>query len=218
MVLHLPAVRGPAVVACHGLGSSKDSEKLVLFASECVRSGVGLARFDFRGCGESSGVEGQTTVATRIVDLRAVMARLADHPTLDGRVGLLGSSLGGFIALQVAAELAGREPVVTWNAPASLRGLAQSSPDEGSGLGVALLDELAGGRYAEAPSGVARHLIIQGEFDDVVPAAHALMLHARARAPSDLVVIEGGDHRLTAPAHRARTAAESLRWFQSFWV
>jgi dipeptidyl aminopeptidase/acylaminoacyl peptidase len=35
--------------------------------------------------------------------------------------------------------------------------------------------------------------------------------------PSDLVIIEAGDHRLTRPAHRARAVAESLRWFRSFW-
>jgi len=92
MVLHLPQARGPAVVACHGLSASKDSDKYTLLASEFVRSGVGLARFDFRGCGESTGVEEDTTVATRIADVRAVLAHLTGHPRLDGRLGLLGSS------------------------------------------------------------------------------------------------------------------------------
>lgn len=217
MVLHLPPTRGPVVVACHGLSASKDSDKYTRLASEFIRAGVGLARFDFRGCGESTGIEEDTTVATRIDDVRAVLAHLTGHARLDGRIGLLGSSLGGFVALQVTAELGEPGPVVTWNAPASLRGLAQSVSHEGAGLGMAFLAELAGGRYAEAPPGVARHLVIQGAADDVVAVEHAVVLHERARAPCDLVVIEGGDHRLTEPAHRARAAAESLRWFQGFW-
>lgn len=206
------------MVACHGLSASKDSDKYLLLAEELTRGELALARFDFQGCGESTGVEERTTVATRVADTLAVLARLRGHPRLDGRVGLLGSSMGGFVGLHVAAALGEAWPVVTWNAPANLRGLsAPERRDDGTGIGAAFLEEVAEGRYAEAPSGVAWHLVIQGEADDVVPPRHGALLHARAREPRAFVLIAGGDHRLTEPAHRARAVAESLGWFRGAW-
>jgi uncharacterized protein len=206
------------VVACHGLSASKDSEKYLQLAEEFTRADLALARFDFQGCGESTGREAMTTVATRIADLLAVLEHVRSHPRLDGRVGLLGSSMGGFVALHVAAAIGDAWPVVTWNAPASLRALSEPERrDDGTGIGPPFLAEVAEGRYAETPSGRSWHLVIQGEADDVVSPRHGALLHARAREPRNLVGIAGGDHRLTDPAHRVRAVAASLAWFRSAW-
>src|SRR5437773_9595828 len=103
-VLHLPSAGpAPCVVACHGLGASKESDKYLLLGREFPEAGLALARFDFRGSGESGGLYRNATVASRIADLEAVLEHLKNHEALDGRFGLLGSSLGGFIALWVAA-------------------------------------------------------------------------------------------------------------------
>jgi len=69
-VLHLPAA-GPAacVVACHGMGACKDSDKYLLLGREFPEAGLALARFDFRGSGESGGLYRNATVASRISDL-----------------------------------------------------------------------------------------------------------------------------------------------------
>src|SRR5215467_13628874 len=106
LVLHVPEGRRrvPCVVACHGLSASKDSDKYLLLGAEMPAAGLALARFDFRGCGESSGFETDATVASRIEDLEVVLSHLGAHPLLDGRFGLLGSSLGGFVALWAAAR------------------------------------------------------------------------------------------------------------------
>ena len=79
LVLHLPDSAGPTpcVLACHGLSASKDSDKYLLLGAALPRAGLALARFDFRGCGESTGREDETTVGTRIDDVRAVTADLA---------------------------------------------------------------------------------------------------------------------------------------------
>ena len=217
LVLHLPDGPRPVpcVVACHGLSASKDSDKYLLLGGEFPRAGIALARFDFRGCGESTGREDETTVATRIEDARAVLALLESHPRLDGRFGLLGSSLGGFVALHLAAERGDGLPVVTWNAPATLEDLAER--EDAQGIGRPFLLEFAQHRFAHAPEGVPRHLIIQGEADEVVPLEHATVLHATAGEPCDLVVIEGGDHRLTDMAHRRQAVAHSIEWFQRFF-
>jgi dipeptidyl aminopeptidase/acylaminoacyl peptidase len=213
LALHLPE-RAPApfVVACHGLGSSKESEKLQMLGDVLPAAGIALARFDFRGCGESSGVEEETTIASRIEDVETVLAFLAAHPAFDGRFGLLGSSLGGFVVLHVAARRPG-VPVVTWNAPASLTELANDDIPEGRGLGVPFALEYATGRYALAPAGLPRHLVIHGEADDVVALEHGIALHEQAIEPFELVLIPDADHRLTNPTHRAQAIAVTQNWF-----
>ncbi len=215
LVLHLPdAGTAPCVVACHGLSASKDSDKYLLLGAEFPRAGIGLARFDFRGCGESTGREDETTVATRIEDVRAVLRFLESHGRLARRFGLLGSSMGGFVALHVAATRDDRIPVVTWNAPADLENLGEG--EERPGIGLPFLLELSGHHFAHSPSGVRRHLAIQGEADEVVPVEHGAVLHSRAAEPCDLLIIPGADHRLTDMAHRTEAVARSLEWFRRF--
>jgi pimeloyl-ACP methyl ester carboxylesterase len=213
LVLHLPERQpSPCVVACHGLSASKDSDKYLLLGDELPAAGLALARLDFRGCGESSGVEEETTIATRIEDVETVLAFLGSHPRLDGRFGLLGSSLGGFVALHVAARRPGL-PVVTWNAPASLTELANDDLQEGRRLGVPFALEYATGRYALAPPGLPMHLIVHGEADEVVGLEHGASLHETATEPCELLLIPGGDHRLTDAAHRKQAVASSRDWF-----
>ena len=217
LVLHLPEGGGrvPCVVACHGLHASKESDKYLMLGEALPSAGLALARFDFRGCGESSGREDATTIATRIEDVEAVLALLENHPRLDGRFGLLGSSLGGFVALFVASRHPGT-PVVTWNAPASLTELANDDLEEGRNLGIPFALEFMKGHHAQAPSGVPRHLCVHADADDVVDLAHGAQLHDQAAPPCDLLVIAGGDHRLTDPAHRARAVEASRDWFSRF--
>lgn len=219
LVVHLPEGEGrvPCVIACHGLRASKDSDKYLLLGGVLPAAGIALARFDFRGCGESSGVEEDTTIATRIEDVEAVAAALQSHPRLNGRVGFLGSSLGGFVALFLAARRPGG-PVVTWNAPAGLTDLANDDLEEGRGLGVPFALEYMSGRYALAPKGVTRHLIVHAEADDVVALDHGTQLHAQAAEPCELLIIPGGDHRLTDPAHRAFAAEASRDWLLRFLI
>jgi fermentation-respiration switch protein FrsA (DUF1100 family) len=219
LVLHLPdlATRVPCVVACHGLRAGKDSDKYLLLGAELPAAGVALARFDFRGCGESSGREEDTTIASRVEDVEAVLGVLAGHPRLDGRIGLLGSSLGGFVALFVAARRPGT-PVVTWNAPASLTDLANDEREEGDGLGIPFALEFMQGTYALAPKDVSRHLIIHGDADEVVELDHGSQLYAQAAEPCDFLVIPGADHRLTSMDHRRQAIAASLAWLAKYLV
>jgi dipeptidyl aminopeptidase/acylaminoacyl peptidase len=214
------------VLACHGLSASKDSHKYLLLGAELPAAGFALARFDFRGCGESSGVEEDTTVASRIEDVEAVLDFLAKHGHLDTRVGLLGSSLGGFVALHVAGRrgesargsvgVGGGYPIVTWNAPSNLFDLANDERHDGQGIGVPFFMELASHRYESTPAGVSRHLVIHGEADDVVSVEHGAVLHSRAAEPCDFLVIPGADHRLTDPGHRRQAVEASLAWFRRF--
>jgi fermentation-respiration switch protein FrsA (DUF1100 family) len=211
-VLHLPpAGPGPCVVACHGMGACKDSDKYLQLGREFPAGGLALARFDFRGSGESGGLYEEATIASRVADLDAVLDHLAGDADLDGRFGLLGSSLGGFVALWTAAARGAALPVVTWNAPADLRAVA-IDPADPHGPGAALVAEVKAGRHAEAPAGVSHVLVVQGERDEVVPAAHGRALYDRCAAPRALELIPAGNHRLSDPGHREHALAASRRW------
>jgi len=116
------------------------------------------------------------------------------------------------VALHVAARRPGL-PVVTWNAPASLTELANDDVQEGRGLGVPFALEYATGRYALAPPGLPMHLVVHGEADEVVGLEHGAALHEMATEPCELLLIPGGDHRLTDAAHRKQAVASSRDWF-----
>lgn len=218
LVLHLPDghERRPLVLACHGLGAGKDSEKYLMLGAELAAAGLALARFDFRGCGASTGAEDDTTIGTRLEDARAVLKYLAFHRRLDGRLGLLGSSLGGYVVLHLAAERSDAPPVVTWNAPSNLDDLMETTEPEARGLGAPFFRELTERTYAVAPPGVSRHLVVQAEADDVIPVEHGTTLYARAAEPCDMIVIPGADHRLTDSAHRQEALARSRDWLLRF--
>jgi alpha/beta superfamily hydrolase len=218
LVLHLPDVGAPVpcVVACHGLSASKESDKYVMLGTELPAAGFALARFDFRGCGESTGREEDTTIGTRLEDVEAVVKLLGRHPRLSGALGFLGSSLGGFVALHLTAMRADGAPVVTWNAPSNLFDLANDERDDRTGIGVPFLMELATHRYESTPAGISHHLVIQGEADDVVDVEHGVVLHSRAAEPCDLILISDADHRLTDAGHRRQAVDASLAWFRRY--
>jgi alpha-beta hydrolase superfamily lysophospholipase len=217
-VFHPAPVRpAPCVIACHGMGASKDSDKYLLLARTLPAWGLSLARFDFRGSGESGAIHVGATVESRVADLLAVVEHLAKQPEVDGRFAFLGSSLGGFVALWAAADRAltcpTPLPVVTWNAPASLPELgATVKLADPHGPGPALVAEVRRGRYAQAPAGVRHHLVVQADRDEVVPPGHGDRLVERAADPKALHVIAGADHRLSDPGHRWEAVERSGAW------
>jgi fermentation-respiration switch protein FrsA (DUF1100 family) len=115
------------------------------------------------------------------------------------------------VALWAAAARAGGAPlpVVTWNAPVSLRELPGADPEQ---AGRALVAEVLRGDRDEAPAGVARVLVIQADRDEVVPPAHGRRLFERAAEPRALHVIAGADHRLSDPDHRREALEQSRRF------
>lgn len=212
-VLHLPSSTPAAcVVACHGMGACKDSDKYLLLGRDFPEAGLALARFDFRGSGESGGLYRDATVASRMADLEAVLDHLQGHECLNGRFGLIGSSLGGFIALWVAAGRGASMPVVTWNAPASLAELASSRSDDVTSPGAALVAEVCAGRRVETPGGASHLLVVQGEGDLVVPPEHGRILFERAAEPREICLLPGADHRLSDPLHRLEAVKRSRDW------
>ena len=133
-VVHLPErTPAPVVVCCHGLLSYKDSSKFVAIGEQYSSAGMVVVRFDFSGCGESTTIQKESLLFSRMRDLQAVLDYAQHQPWANGTIGLLGSSLGGYLSLLTAAS----EPhliqaVVCWATPFDLSRikLALSESDE----------------------------------------------------------------------------------------
>ncbi len=217
-VLHLPeARRPPAVIAAHGLLSSKESEKYISLGERLSAEGIVMLRFDFRGCGESEGSEEGMTVSGKIADLGAAIDFVRSCFGLRNRLGLVGSSLGGYVALLRASMDPGIKAVVTWAAPFHLDDLKSNPGTEGYPLpGKAFFDDLPHHRLLPALPKVSHCLVIHGQADELVPADQAWEIFNSLGGPKEIRMIDGGDHRLTAPVHRQRAQDLTAAWFKKY--
>jgi fermentation-respiration switch protein FrsA (DUF1100 family) len=67
--------------------------------------GYGVLSFDFRGYGQSGGERGNVLPDEQVSDIRNAVTWLAARPEIDpGRMGVIGSSLGGSIAIVASAQ------------------------------------------------------------------------------------------------------------------
>lgn len=187
--LFLPA--GPpagGVVVLHGAGSRKESH--YDYARRCRAHGLAAVAFDQRGHGDSpGGLDGRAAA-----DVAAMAAILRRHGA--ARIGLRGSSMGGYLALVAAAACRADAVVAICAARAGglRRGLADGRFDFRAD--AAALDAfLAAHDELEAAAGLGCPLLLlHAEGDEQVPVEHSRELHA-ATPGSRLVVVPGGHHR-----------------------
>jgi pimeloyl-ACP methyl ester carboxylesterase len=175
----LPSDRhGPGVVIVHGLGSRADNH--LDFAAHAAERGVTALAIDIRGHGESIGVLGPGALDDVIAAVDALRAEGHD------RVGIRGSSLGGFLALH-AAE---RHPAV--------RAVVALCPATATGLSRRLKEdwplEIGELRERDLRPGVARGYW-HARGDEQVAWGDTFALATRSPAPRHLRVAMGGSHR-----------------------
>jgi len=216
-VVHLPGqTPAPVVVCCHGLLSYKDSSKFVAIGEQFGRGGMAVVRFDFTGCGESELAHRESVLFSRINDLRFVLDFVQQQPWADGKIGLLGSSLGGYLSLLAAAS--GRQTiqaVVCWATPFDLSRikLALSESEElkrvfPKGFPLGAPEDLG-----DLPP-IPRVLVIHGQQDETVSWHEAVAIYRRVGEPKRLLLMETADHRLLAPQWREMAMESSWEWFQ----
>ncbi len=219
-VVHLPErVPAPVVVCCHGLLSYKDSSKFVAIGEQFSRAGIGVVRFDFSGCGESRVVQRESLLFSRVRDLRFVLDYLQHQAWANGATGLLGSSLGGYLALLAAASSPHRiQAVVCWATPFDLSRikLALSESEElkqifPPGFPLGSPENLRG-----LPP-IPRVLVIHGQEDETVAWPEAEAIYRQVGEPKRLLLMRTADHRLLDPHWRAMAMKLSLEWFQECW-
>ena len=209
----------PAVIFLHGFMSSKESGKAKELADMLPDKNMVFFTFDFRGCGESEGEFADITVSRYLDDARSALNFLATLPFVDpNRIALIGSSLGGMVALLLAADPRIKATVLLapvsnfrqsnfFQDPAELEqwrldGVKSEFNAAGKEFQIKYAyytDGIQYDIYAEAARITCPTLIIHGDKDARVPLTQSRELIKHLRAA--LHVIAGGNHRFTKPMH-----------------
>ncbi len=212
-VLHLPDRKSPpCVIVSHGLLSSKDSEKYIELGARLSRDGLAVVRFDFLGCGESEGKLEDSTITGRLEALGTAIDFVRSELTLSNTIGLMGSSLGGYLSLFKAAQEADVTAVVTWATPYRF---SRPAP-EAEGLpsvGEAFYDDLKNYDLVSVLHNIRHCLVIHGDMDELVPLTHGSLIYENVREPKRLEIIHGADHRFTNLGHREQACRLTAAWF-----
>ena len=95
--------KGPGVVFLGGFRSDKEGTKALYLEEWAQRRGQAFLRFDYSGHGQSSGDFLDGSIGDWAEDAVAIIEGLTDGPQV-----LVGSSMGGWIALLVARALPGK--------------------------------------------------------------------------------------------------------------
>ncbi|MDY6843270.1 MAG: alpha/beta hydrolase [Thermodesulfobacteriota bacterium] len=209
----------PCVILSHGLYSSKDSDKYRMISDTLIKKGIGSVRFDFRGCGESDGKIENTTVTHRVNDLNAVCDYLLkNYSTRLQSIGLMGSSMGGYTSLIVAATRNGLvEATVAWATPISLSGLRNERlMSEEPRLNKQFFDDLVNYNLSDIIKGLKNCLIIHGKADEVVPVNMAYKIHENLSSPKELKIFRDADHRFSNEKERKEAISLTLQWFTRY--
>ncbi|UQN08416.1 S9 family peptidase [Deinococcus sp. QL22] len=104
-----PSGKAPAVLLLHGFASQKDEvgDMYKNLAAQLAAQGVASLRIDFQGSGASKIPFEQMTFTNQVSDAQAAFEYLKGRPEVDAaRLGLLGFSMGGGVAIKLAANAA----------------------------------------------------------------------------------------------------------------
>ncbi len=218
------ALAGPGVVWLGGYRSDMMGGKAQAVDAWCASQGLACCRLDYSGHGESGGRFEDGTISRWLEESLCVFERFTAGPQI-----LVGSSMGCWIALRMAQELAARQ------GPSRLAAmvLIAPAPDFTERLMWPQLNaeqkrriETAGrleepSAYSSEPDVYTRALfedgranlvmsgdlatgcpvhIIQGRLDPDVPWRHAVELASLlARDDVTMTLVPDGDHRLSRP-------------------
>ncbi len=226
-ILHRAATgdpTSPAIVWLGGYRSDMTGTKAAELDAYAARGRQGAIRFDYSGHGASGGEFRDGTISRWLEESLAVLDHLAPK-----RVILVGSSMGGWIALRLAQELRQRgsgpavaglvliapapdftseliEPNLTEEQRRSIaeRGFFEEFSEYSPEPNIYTRDLLEDGRKNQVLTGIIQtgcpvH-ILQGMQDPDVPYRHTLKLMEFLPAEDVvLTLIRDGDHRLSRP-------------------
>jgi pimeloyl-ACP methyl ester carboxylesterase len=210
--------REPTVVFLPGYRSDMNGEKATMLAAFCAEQGQAMLRFDYSGNGASSGDFLDGTIGAWTADALAVI----DALTI-GELILVGSSMGGWIALLTALARPDRIAALIGIAAAPdftrrLMWEAMAPPERATLQRDGVL--YVPSQYGD-PTPITRALIedgdnhlvltgsipihcpvrlLHGQADPDVPWELALEIARQVESPDTRVIlIKDGDHRLSRP-------------------
>ena len=217
---------GPGIVFLSGFNSNMQGDKAVALDRWCRQTGRQYTRFDYLGHGASSGRFEQGTIGRWIEDAIAVLDHVAQGPQV-----LVGSSMGGWIMLQVALSRPDR--VLALVGIATATDFTEAMRDGVLSPEQMLQLELSGSCDIDncyddgEPYQITRELLeegkqhcllqeesipidlpvrlLHGQCDADVPWEHSLTLAQKLTSRDvEIQLIKDGDHRLSRPADLAR--------------
>lgn len=191
-----PGSRQPAVLFCHGVQDSADSN----MADFIKHAGYTVFSFDYRGFGNSD--KADLTAETLAEDSWAAFEYLRSRPDVDPeKIAVYGHSLGGSLALGVGARAFRENVPVACVVSASGFSTYRRAMNDFFPVGGFII----GGTDAPDPEDWASQLgnipllIAHGKDDDILPVYHAHRIAAAAKeggVPTELVISNGGGHIL----------------------
>jgi fermentation-respiration switch protein FrsA (DUF1100 family) len=188
----VPGPPGPppplTLVFFHGNGGNL-THRAPLMGRLRAELGANVFIFDYQGYGKSAGRPSETATAA---DARAALAYLQGRPDVDpGRIAYYGESLGGAIALDLAAVT----PPAALAVQSTFTSIADMTRLRHPYLQFLL--PLASIRYESLSlvgSVRAPLLLIHGDADTLVPVEHSRRLFEAANQPKRLLIVPGADH------------------------
>ena len=189
----------PTLVFFPGYASDMEGTKALALDAFAERQGVALLRFDYSGTGSSEGRFEDGTLDRWLDEALAVIDQLTEGP-----LTLIGSSMGGWIALHVALRRSDRVKAMIGIAAApdfTQWGFADGETAVRQGLGRAFWESGQQLLLLGQEIGIDCPIrLIHGELDPDVPLDIAFRT-TRALRSSDvqLAVLKGGGHRLSEP-------------------
>lgn len=216
----LPEGKGtfPCVVLSHGLISSKESSKYVAISERFAKAGIASCRFDYHGCGDSGGNIEETTLTIRLDNLDAIVDYVLHYRNINpDRVGIIGSSFGGTVALIKSARDERIKCTSFWATPYILEKEGDGSIDSICFKDDIYTDFLTYDVLSESEN-VSCALVIHGETDDTVPCVEGKMIYENLQQPKSLEIVEGGDHVFSDPSHRERVINLASDWFDKYLI
>jgi pimeloyl-ACP methyl ester carboxylesterase len=95
--------RRAAFLVLHGFGSNRSSSNVLAPSKVLGELGYVTLAFDMRGCGESEGEHGRVICLEQVEDSRNALTLLTRQACVDPeRIGVIGSSFGGAVAVYAA--------------------------------------------------------------------------------------------------------------------
>lgn len=187
----------PTLVFLPGYASDMEGAKALALDAFAGQRGLGMLRFDYSGTGSSPGRFEDGTLALWLDEAVAAIDRLTDGPLV-----VIGSSMGGWLALHLALLRPGRVKALVGIASApdfTDWGFADGAAAERNGIARAFWE--SGQRMLLLDREIAIDCptrLIHGDRDSEVPLEVALRtMRALRSADVQLQVIKDGGHRLS---------------------
>ena len=221
-ILHPKIVGNPYYVYLHGFCSVRVSEKSECLRARAEKRDYGFARMDFTGHGESGSSLEEVTLSSFVQETETLLSMLK------GDVYVVGSSIGGVVAMKAASSIDNIKALLLVAPAAQLIkrwGELPKSPEghlimQSQFVGDVkicgnLLEDAEKNGFHDQPlasSVTIPTLIVHGEKDDVIPVSDAKELYSLIPATTRKrwEVIQGGGHRLNEPFHDIISLFESF--------